>query len=149
MTVTAPLQGPAHLATGRYLLAGFDVGVDVLEHWLQHGVVAHAQVLDLDLAVLGPVLGYLGGVWAEGGGVSERDDRWRRRPRPLLLSLWLLAQQLPALLGFAVAGEVRSRKNVSLRISCDLRVHTLPIMHLDSSIWLYIMRLFLITTLHY
>lgn len=51
-----------------YLLAGFDVGVDVLEHRLEHGVVAHAQVLDLDLSVLGPVLGYLGGVWAGGGG---------------------------------------------------------------------------------
>lgn len=59
-----------------YLLAGFDVGVDVLEHRLEHGVVAHAQVLDLDLAVPGPVLGYLGGVWVGGGGVSER------RPRP-------------------------------------------------------------------
>lgn len=45
-----------------YLLAWFDVGVDVLEHRFEHGIVAHTQVLDLYLTILGPVLRYLRGV---------------------------------------------------------------------------------------
>lgn len=49
-----------------YLLAWLDVGVDVFEHWFEHGIVAHTQVLDLDLTVPGPVLRHLRGVW--GGG---------------------------------------------------------------------------------
>lgn len=56
-----------------YLLAWLDVRVDVFEHWLEHGIVAHTQVLDLDLAVLGPVLRHLRGVWREritGGLIS-------------------------------------------------------------------------------
>lgn len=58
---------------GNYLLAWFDVGVDVFEHWFEHGIVAHTQVLDLDLPVLGPVLRHLRGVWRgrnTGGSVT-------------------------------------------------------------------------------
>ena len=40
-----------------YLLSGGDEGVDVLQHRLQGAVVAHTQVLDLDLALVRPVLG--------------------------------------------------------------------------------------------
>lgn len=49
-----------------YLLAWFDVRVDVSEHRFEHRVVAHTQVLDLYLTVLGPVLRDLRGIW--GGG---------------------------------------------------------------------------------
>lgn len=42
-----------------YLLARLDVGVDVLEHGFEHGVVAHAQVLDLDRSIPRPRLGHL------------------------------------------------------------------------------------------
>lgn len=48
-----------------YLLSWCDVGIDVFEDRLEHGIVAHAQVLDLDLATLGPVLGHLRGVCRE------------------------------------------------------------------------------------
>lgn len=72
---TAGKLRPPSRPPANYLLAGFDVGIDVLEHRLEHGVIAHAQVLDLDLAALGPVLRYLGGVWRVGGrGVGvERE----------------------------------------------------------------------------
>jgi hypothetical protein len=40
-----------------YLLSGGDEGIDVLQHWLQRAVVAHTQVLDLDLPLVWPVLG--------------------------------------------------------------------------------------------
>lgn len=39
-----------------YLLPGADVYVDIFEHRLQRGVVPHAQVLDLDLSLLGPAV---------------------------------------------------------------------------------------------
>lgn len=58
----APLSSQLH---GNYLLAWFDVGVDVFEHWFEHGIVAHTQVLDLYLAVPGPVLRHLRGVWRD------------------------------------------------------------------------------------
>lgn len=47
---------PQHV---RYLLPRADVRIDVLEHRLQRGVVSHAQVLDLNLAVLRPAVGNL------------------------------------------------------------------------------------------
>lgn len=37
----------------------------MFEDRLEHGIVAHAQVLDLDLTTLGPVLGHLRGVCRE------------------------------------------------------------------------------------
>lgn len=55
-----------------YLLAGLNVRVDVLEHRLEHGIVAYAQVLDLYLAILWPVLRYLRGVCEE----REAQERW-------------------------------------------------------------------------
>lgn len=48
-----------------YLLSWCDVGIDVFEDRLEHGIVAHGQVLDLNLATLGPVLGHLRGVCSE------------------------------------------------------------------------------------
>lgn len=48
-----------------YLLPWCDVGIDVFEDGLEHGIVAHPQVLDLYLTVLGPVLGHLRGVCRE------------------------------------------------------------------------------------
>lgn len=39
------------------LLSRRDEGIHVLEHWLQGAVVAHAQILDLDLPSVWPVLG--------------------------------------------------------------------------------------------
>lgn len=48
-----------------YLLSWCDVGIDVFEHRLEHGIVAHGQVLDLNLATLGPVLGHLRGVCSD------------------------------------------------------------------------------------
>lgn len=35
------------------------MGVDIFEHGLQRGIVSDAQVLDLDLTVLGPTVGDL------------------------------------------------------------------------------------------
>lgn len=54
-------SGPSRLPVN-YLLSWCDVGVDVFEHRLEHGIVAHAQVLDLDLTTLGPVVRHLRGV---------------------------------------------------------------------------------------
>lgn len=54
-------SGPSRLPAN-YLLSWCDVGVDVLEDRLEHGIVAHAQVLDLDLTTLGPVVRHLRGV---------------------------------------------------------------------------------------
>ena len=71
------------LSLSGHLLPGVDVGVDVLEDGLQHGVVAHAQVLDLDLSRLGPVFRDLVGVW-EHQREREREgdmegETWRER----------------------------------------------------------------------
>lgn len=42
-----------------HLLPWADVCVDIFEHGLQRGVVADAQVLDLDLSLPGPAVGDL------------------------------------------------------------------------------------------
>lgn len=46
-----------------YLLAGVDVGIDVLEDRLERGVVANTQILDLNLSMLGPVSRHLRNIW--------------------------------------------------------------------------------------
>lgn len=99
-----------HEATGRsrrpsrihvnYLLSWCDVGIDVFEDRLEHGIVAHAQVLDLDLTTLGPVLGHLRGVCTETNTAklvnTERLRTVQQKTDPLAASLlsileaWLL-----------------------------------------------------------
>lgn len=63
--IVASLPPPVLQLGVNYLLSWFDVGVDVFEHRFEHGVVAHTQVLDLDLTVMRPVLGHLRGVCEE------------------------------------------------------------------------------------
>ena len=46
-----------------HLLSWVDVGVDVFEDRLECGVVADAQVLDLNLSLLRPVVRHLRGPW--------------------------------------------------------------------------------------
>lgn len=35
----------------------------MFKDWFEHGIISHTQVLDLYLTMLGPLLGYLRGVW--------------------------------------------------------------------------------------
>lgn len=60
-----PSRGPGPPSD---LLSWRDEGVDVLEHWLQGAVIAHAQVLDLDLPLVWPVLGDQRWGWGPGWG---------------------------------------------------------------------------------
>ena len=54
--------------------------VDVLQDGFERGVVAHAQILDLDLSLPGPAVGDLGRSWTQ--GERQRDEeRERERER--------------------------------------------------------------------
>lgn len=58
----------------------------MLQHRLQGAVVAHAEVLDLDLPLVGPVLRDEGGRWGPDRGSASRFRRQpvsRRAPLPL------------------------------------------------------------------
>lgn len=73
-----------------YLLSWCDVGIDVFEDRLEHGVIAHAQVLDLNLTALGPVLGHLRGVCREtntGNYLYRLFETSATENRPLAASL--------------------------------------------------------------
>lgn len=68
-----------------YLLSWFDVRVHVFEHRLEHGIVAHTQVLDLYLTVLRPVLRYLRGVCRDrntGGFLFHLPSKTPGQTRP-------------------------------------------------------------------
>lgn len=64
-----------------YLLSWCDVGVDVFEDGLEHGIVAHPQVLDLYLTALGPVLGHLRGVCRE-TNTGNSAQSWKMLTAP-------------------------------------------------------------------
>lgn len=81
MIIAAWAPPPSRLPVN-YLLPRFDVGVDVFEHRFEHGVIANTQVLDLYLAVVGPVLRYLRGVW--GGQREITDTRMTHSLNPTL-----------------------------------------------------------------
>lgn len=51
-----PVRLPALCPCAPDLLSRGDEGVDMLQHGLQGAVVAHTQVLDLDLPLVRPVL---------------------------------------------------------------------------------------------
>lgn len=70
------------------LLSWGDEGVDVLQHGLQGAVVAHTQVLDLDLPLVRPVLRDQRGCWGPGWGSATRQG-------PQLVSRNTLPPRLP------------------------------------------------------
>ena len=50
--------------------------VDVLQDGFERGVVAHAQILDLDLSLPGPAVWDLGRSWTQ--GERQRDEERER-----------------------------------------------------------------------
>ena len=68
-----------------YLLSRGDEGIDVLQHRLQGAVVAHTQVLDLDLALVRPVLGNQRWCWGPvwGAQLPGMGHSWYPRVPPI------------------------------------------------------------------
>lgn len=124
MIITAWAPPPSQLPVN-YLLPRFDVGVDVFEHRFEHGVVANAQVLDLYLAVVGPVLRYLRGV-CEGGSGWQREITDTRMTHSLNPTL----HNTPA----TVVHHPHNQRQTEQSSSCFLLVDVTATVHVNRSL---------------
>ena len=83
VTVRGPVAVQPTALPAPDLLSWGDEGIDMLQHRLQGAVVAHTQVLDLDLPLVRPVLRDQRWCWGPGWGSARRGPQLASRSGPL------------------------------------------------------------------